>query len=98
MKDVPERLSLIKENLKKYNRDPSEFEISLLKHVVLVKTQEGMEKIPKGVQANAFIGFPEDIKERFAELEDLGLNKLLTMRIMSPDFDDPLKVFSEKVM
>ncbi|MHA1256581.1 MAG: LLM class flavin-dependent oxidoreductase [Promethearchaeota archaeon] len=93
---LPERLSLIKENLKKYNRDPSEFEISILYPVLIVNSQEAMEKIQKGT--NVFFGFPEDIKEKFAELEDLGVKKIIAMRISSPDFDDPLKVFAEKVM
>ncbi|MHA1257029.1 MAG: LLM class flavin-dependent oxidoreductase [Promethearchaeota archaeon] len=96
--DVPDRISLIKENLKKYNRDPSEFEISILYPVVIVKTQEELEKFSERQRENAFIGFPEDIKERFATLEHLGLNKLLTVAVTSPDFDDPLKVFAEKVM
>jgi len=95
---LPERLSFIKENLKKYNRDPSEFEISLLYPVVLVNSQETMDKIPEGRRSGAFIGFPEDIKERFAELEDLGVKKIITMRITSPDFDHPLDVFKQKIM
>ncbi len=98
MKDLPERISLIKENLKKYNRDLSEFEISLLYPVTLVKTQEELEKFSERERTNAFIGFPEDIKERFAVLEDLGVKKIVAMAVVSPDFDDPLKVFAEKVM
>ena len=98
MKDIPERISFIKENLKKYNRDPSEFEISILYPVTLVKTQEELEKYSERERTNAFIGFPEDIKERFAVLEDLGVKKILTAAVTSPDFDDPLKVFAEKVM
>jgi len=93
---LPERLSLIKENLKKYNRDPSEFEISILYPVLIVNSQEAMEKIPKGT--NVFFGFPEDIKEKFAELEDLGVKKIIAMRISSPDFDHPLDVFKQKIM
>lgn len=96
--NLPERISLIKENLKKYNRDPSEFEISILYPVVLLKTQEGLEKSPVRGPPNAFIGFPEDIKERFAVLEDLGVKKMITVAVISPEFDDPLKVFAEKVM
>jgi len=96
--DVPDRISLIKENLKKYNRDPSEFEISILYPVILVKTQEELEKFSERQRENAFIGFPEDIKERFDTLEDLGLKKILTVAVTSPDFDDPLKIFAEKVM
>jgi len=95
---LPERLSFIKENLKKYNRDPSEFEISLLYPVVLVNSQETMDKIPEGRRSGAFIGFPEDIKERFAELEGLGVKKIITMRITSPDFDHPLDVIKQKIM
>ena len=98
MKDIPERISLIKENLKKYNRDPSEFEISILYPITLVKTQEELEKFSERERTNAFIGFPEDIKERFAVLEDLGVKKILTVAVTSPDFEDPLKVFAEKVM
>ncbi len=98
MKDLPERISLIKENLKKYNRDLSEFEISLLYPVTLVKTQEELEKFSERERTNAFIGFPEDIKERFAVLEDLGVKKMVAMAVVSPDFDDPLKVFADKVM
>ncbi len=33
-----------------------------------------------------------------ATLEDLGVNKLLTVAIMGPDFDDRVKLFAEKVM
>jgi alkanesulfonate monooxygenase SsuD/methylene tetrahydromethanopterin reductase-like flavin-dependent oxidoreductase (luciferase family) len=96
--EIPERISLIKENLKKYNRDPSEFEISLLYPITLVKTQEELEKFSEGERTNTFTGYPEDIKERLTVLEDLGLNKMVVMRLSSPDFDHPLKVFSEKVM
>lgn len=98
MKDIPDRISLIKENLKKYNRDLSEFEISILYPVTLVKSQEELDKFSERERTNAFIGFPEDIKERFAVLEDLGVKKILTVAVTSPDFDDPLKVFADKVM
>jgi alkanesulfonate monooxygenase SsuD/methylene tetrahydromethanopterin reductase-like flavin-dependent oxidoreductase (luciferase family) len=96
--DLPEKLSLINDNLKKYNRDPSEFEISVLYPVILVNTQESLDKIPERSQLNAFVGFPEDIKEKFAKLEDLGVKKVIAMRVMSPDFDHPLDVFKQKIM
>ncbi|MHA1257028.1 MAG: hypothetical protein ACTSPS_15670 [Promethearchaeota archaeon] len=44
------------------------------------------------------IGFPEDIKEKFATLEDLGVKKIVAAAIMGPDFDDRVKLFAEKVM
>ncbi len=96
--EIPERISLIKENLKKYNRDPSEFEISLLYPITLVKTQEELEKFSEGERTNTLTGYPEEIKERLAVLEDLGLNKMVVMGLSSPDFDHPLNVFAEKVM
>ncbi len=96
IKDLPERLSLINEKLKKYDRDPSEFEISLFYHVTLVKRQEELERYTEMDLNHAFIGFPEDIKEKFAELEDLGVNKM-TIRIWDNN-NDQLQVFSEKVM
>ena len=99
MKDIPDRISLIKENLKKYNRDPSEFEISIFYPVILVNTQEELEKASNLQQRlNAFIGFPEDLKEKFATLEDLGVKKIVTMAVMGPDFKDRTKIFAEKVM
>ena len=97
-KERQERISLIKDNLKKYNRDPSEFEISIFNPVILVNTQEELEKVSKQQFMNAFIGFPEDIKEKFATLEDLGVKKIVTAAIMGPDFDDRVKLFAEKVM
>jgi len=96
--EIPERISLIKENLKKYNRDPSEFEISLLYPITLVKTQEELEKFSEGERTNTLTGYPEEIKERLAVLEDLGLNKMVVMGLSSPDFDHPLNIFAEKVM
>ena len=98
-KDLPERISLIKEKLKKYNRDFSEFEISLAYPIILVNTQEELEKVSNQRQMmNSFIGFPEDLKEKFATLEDLGVKKIVTMAVMGPDFKDRTKIFAEKVM
>jgi len=97
--DFPERISIIKDKLKKYNRDPSEFEISISYPVILVNTQEELEKVSNQRQMmNSFIGFPEDIKEKFATLEDLGVKKIVTMAVMGPDFKDRTKIFAEKVM
>ncbi|TFG00567.1 MAG: LLM class flavin-dependent oxidoreductase [Promethearchaeota archaeon] len=107
--DIPHRVSVIKENLKKYNRDLSDFEISILYPIMLVESQEELDEMKNNFPTiysvdMVFTGFPEDLKEKFAQLEDLGVKKIITMALIGPDYEDPLKhqdrleLFAKKVM
>ena len=98
-----ENISLINEKLKKYDRDPSEFEISLFTGVTIVNSQETVErirrerKILKSNMKYLFLGTPEGIKEKIKEVENLGINKMVIV-IESPDFEDPIDIFSREIM
>lgn len=95
--DIPDRISIINEKLKKYNRDPSKFEISIFCPITIVKDQEELEKYAPESIKSQFIGFPEDIKEKIAELESLGVNKVVAL-LQRSGIKDSLDVFYTKVM
>jgi alkanesulfonate monooxygenase SsuD/methylene tetrahydromethanopterin reductase-like flavin-dependent oxidoreductase (luciferase family) len=109
---LPPRISYIYDRLKKYNRDPAQFEISLFTAITIVESQEKlddlvgrmMKNIPKNqnitkddILNNRYVGFPEDLKEKMIRLEDMGIKKIVTW-IRRSDFEDSISAFSEKVM
>jgi len=112
IEDIPPRISYINERLENHNRNPSEFEISLFTAITIVNSQEKLDdligrilkrapegKIPtkKHILKNQYIGFPEDIKEKIKRLENMGINKIVTW-IRRSDLEDPIEIFSKKVM
>jgi len=94
---LPKRIPFILEKLKEYNRNPSDFEISLSISVKMVKNQEELDKLNEEKLKNGFNGFPEDIKEKIAFVEDLGVKKLV-FAFEPSELEDPFSVFSKKVM
>lgn len=96
-------ISAIKERLKKYNRDPSEFEISLFTNVTIIGSQKRLEslrrerKILKSQMKYLFIGNPEVIQEKINEIENLGVKKMVIV-VESPDLEDSLNIFSKEIM
>ena len=98
-----ENISLVKEKVRKYNRDPSEFEISLFTNFTIVSSQETVERIRKernilkSDMKYLFIGTPEEIKEKIKEAENLGINKMVIV-IESTDIEDPIHIFSREIM
>ena len=102
--DLPKTIKNVKAGLKKYNREISDFEISYCSLVSLTDNQLENDKLkveylPYG---NNYIGFPEDVKEEIANLEDLGINKMMLWGVTkskeSESIKDPLEVFANKVM
>ena len=101
--DFPETINNIKNNLKKYNRDISEFEISCCSVITLIDNQQEIAKLkveylPYG---NHYIGFPEDVKEEMDNLEDLGFGKVTLWGVSKSDqseIKDPLETFARKIM
>jgi alkanesulfonate monooxygenase SsuD/methylene tetrahydromethanopterin reductase-like flavin-dependent oxidoreductase (luciferase family) len=106
------KLSEIKELLKKYNRDPANFEISIFSSITIVKDQEDLDKRIEEIINNApgpmkptreyllehqFIGFPEDIKEKLIEIETMGIDKMV-ISIGKSELEDPLTLFSKELM
>jgi len=96
-------ISNINEMLKKYNRDPSKFEISLFNRITIANSQEEVnnirrqKKILKKDLRNHFIGLPEDIREKITEFEDMGVNKMIIANEKT-ELEDSLEVFSKEVM
>jgi alkanesulfonate monooxygenase SsuD/methylene tetrahydromethanopterin reductase-like flavin-dependent oxidoreductase (luciferase family) len=96
-------LSQIKENLKKYDRDSSEFEISLFTSISIVNGQESLEKLMKEREISntqmkhLFMGNIEVIKEKISEVENLGVSKMVIL-VESPDIEDPLNIFSKEIL
>ena len=96
-------VSIIKEMLEKYNRDYSNFEISLFNTIAIAKSQEELDKsrkerkILKSSLKNLFFGFPEDIKERIKEVENIGIDKMVFSVEKNENFD-PLTVFCKEIM
>ncbi len=102
-KVMRDSISAINEKLKKYNRDPSEFEISLFTNVTTISSQERLEslrrerKILKSQMKYLFIGNPEVIQEKINEIENLGVKKMVIV-VESPDLEDSLNIFSKEIM
>ena len=98
-----ENIPTINEKLKKYDRDSSEFELSLFTQVTIVDSQERLEelrrerKISKSQLKYLFIGTHKDITEKIKEFENLGVNKMIVV-VESPDIEDPLKLFCKEIM
>ena len=96
-------ISYIKEKLKKYDRDPSTFELSTFGTVFLAQDQENLEKlrrkhkIMKRNFPNTFSGTIEGLKEKIAEAENLGLDKMV-FNLVQSGLEDPLEVFSEELI
>jgi len=96
-------ISSINEKLKKYNRDSSDFEISLFTNITIVDSQEKLEsirkerRISKSQMKHLFMGNPEAINEKIQEVENLGVQKMVIV-VESPDLEDPLNIFSKEIM
>ncbi|MEE9379236.1 MAG: LLM class flavin-dependent oxidoreductase [Candidatus Lokiarchaeia archaeon] len=98
-----ENISTINEKLKKYNRDPSKFEISLFATASMVNSQEGLKKLMRKRNIlnsnlkNLFIGTPDNIKEKITEVENLGIKKMV-ITVEGSEFEDPLEIFSRDIV
>jgi len=103
IEQVRARIPFIEEKLKKYNRNPSDFEISLFTSVALVNDQEELEalrrkrKILKRRIKSLFIDTPEGLKEKIAEIENLGVNKMV-ISVEDTNLDEPIEIFSKELM
>ena len=106
------KVSEINEILKKYNKEPSNFEISLFSTITIAEDKEDLDKRIEEIIKNApgpmkptreyllehqFIGFPEDIKQKLIDLEDMGVNKIV-FSLGKSNLDDPLLLFSKELM
>ena len=106
------KISEINEILKKYNRESENFEISLFSTITIAKNQEDLDKRIEEIIKNTprpmkptkdyllehqFIGFPEDIKKKLNDLENMGINKIV-LSVGKSDLKDPLLVFNKELM
>ena len=102
--DLPEHVNKVKLNLKKYNRDVSEFEISFCSTITLIDNQQEMDKLKVKYHTlgNQYIGYPEDVKEEMGNLEELGIDKIMLWDVkkskQSESIKDPLETFANKIM
>jgi len=100
---LEESLSIINEKLRKYDRNSSEFEISLFTNVTIVDSQERLEQVRKErriLKSNLkylFMGTYEEIKNKIKEFENLGIAKMIVV-VDSPDIEDLLDFFKKKIM
>jgi len=109
---ISSNISEIKEILKKYNKESANFEISLFGSITVVKNQEDLDNQIEEIIKNTpgpmkptkeyllehqIIGFPEDIKKRLIELENMGIDKIVFSTGKS-DLEDPLLLFSKELM
>lgn len=98
-----ESISTIKEKLKKYDRDPSEFEISLFTNITIVDSQDSLKslrrerEILESHMKYLFMGTTEDIQEKIQEVENLDVKKMVIV-VESPDLQDPLEIFNKEIM
>jgi len=98
-----ESISLINDRLKRYGRDPEEFEISIYTYIRIVDSQETLERIrkEKGIfKSNMkyqFIGNVNTIQEKIHEVEELGVKKMIII-VESPIMEDPIGLFSKEIM
>ena len=98
-----ESISIINEKLKKYNRDPTEFEISIYTFITIIDSQETLERIRKEkriFKSNLkyqFIGNVNTIQEKIHEVENLGVKKMVII-VESPVMEDPISIFSKEIM
>jgi len=102
--DLPEYINKVKANLKKYNRDVSEFEISLNSNITLIDNQEMDLKVKSHSDGMSIglIGYPEDMKEKMDNLEALGIDKMILWSVQkskeSESIKDPLETFANKII
>ena len=111
--DIPEKINTIKSKLEEFNRDFSDFEISLFNSIGIVENQSDLDLLVEKIQGrykeeerptqeeiirNQLIGFPEDIKEKIKNLEEMGISKMVISMRESETIEDPLKIFHEKIM
>ena len=98
-----ESISVINEKLKRYGRDPTEFEISIYTYITFVDSQETLERIRKErnlFKSNMkyqFMGNVKAIQEKIHEFEDLGVKKMVVI-VESPYMEDPISFFSKEIM
>jgi len=98
-----ESISIINEKLKKYNRDPTEFEISIYTFITIIDNQETLERIRKEkriFKSNLkyqFLGNVNTIQEKIHEVENLGVKKMVII-VESPIMEDPISFFSKEIM
>lgn len=98
-----ESISIINEKLKRYGRDPTEFEISFYTYITIVDSQETLERIRKEkriFRSNMkyqFMGNVNTIQEKIYEVENLGVKKMVII-VESPDMEDPISFFSKEIM
>ncbi|MFW9878402.1 MAG: LLM class flavin-dependent oxidoreductase [Candidatus Thorarchaeota archaeon] len=103
IEEIKARILIVNEHLKRYNRDPNDFEISLFTTIALVNTQEELEalrkkkKILKRNVKNLFIGTVEDVKEKIFEVENAGVNKMV-ISIEDTRIEEPLTLFKKEFM
>ena len=98
-----ESISIINEKLKRYGRDPTEFEISIYTYITIVDSLETLERIRKEkriFKSNMkyqFIGDVNTIQEKILEVENLGVKKMAII-VESPIIEDPISVFNKEIM
>ena len=101
---LPDYINIVKDNLKKYNRDVSEFEISICSTITLVDNQQEMDnlEIKYNSIGNLYMGYSEDVKEEMDNLEALGIDKMMLWGVQkskqSETIKDPLETFANKIM
>ncbi len=102
-KKFRESISTINEKLKKYHRDPTEFEISIYTNITILDSQETLERIrkEKGIfKSNMkyqFMGNIRDIQEKIQEVENLGVKKMVVI-VESPVMEAPISILSKEIM
>lgn len=112
------KISEINEKLKKYSRKLDDFEISLFSSITVANEQEELDKkIEKIIKSapgpvkptkeylleHQLVGFPEDIKKKLVELENMGIDKIVfslsgLLDKIEISEEDPLVLFSKRVM
>ena len=98
-----ESISIVNEKLKKYGRDPAEFEISIYTNITIVDNQETLERIRKEkkiFRSNMkyqFIGKVNTIQEKIHEVENLGVKKMVII-VESPVIEDSISFFSKEII
>lgn len=103
IEQIENKITIIKETLKKFNLDPSNFEISLFTSIAIVNDQAELEglrkkrKIFKRNLKNLFIGTLEDIKEKVKEVEIMGISKIV-LSIDKTKVEDSLEVFATEII
>ncbi len=107
-----EKIEFIKKQLKIFNKNPDEFEISTFNGISIVAKEDEKEKIVDGIRkrlgkpelkdeeilANRFIGTIDEIKERIKAMEKLGVKKMVVAVSGSEQIKNPLQLFKEEIM